>query len=145
MSQNPNAKVTKEELILRDFAMAYPGATEDFPWGHRAIKVNKKAFIFMATDDDGRWGLSVKLPVTGGMALSLPFCEPTGYGMAKYGWVSVTLNGKKKPPLELVKKFIDESYRAIAPKRLVKQLDGGAAATKTAAKKPPKKVAARKR
>jgi predicted DNA-binding protein (MmcQ/YjbR family) len=34
---------------LRAAAMAFPGTTEDFPWGHPAYKVaGKKAFCFLA-------------------------------------------------------------------------------------------------
>lgn len=123
MTQKANAKVSREELILRECALGYPEATEDFPWGHRAIKVKKKAFVFMGTSDSGEFGLSVKLPQTAGMAVSLPFCRPAGYGLAKSGWVDVVMNGARRPPLELVKQFIDESYRAVAPKTLVKRLD----------------------
>src|SRR5690242_2172301 len=49
------------ELALRDFALGYPGTHEDFPWGHRALKVKGKAFLFMGSEDGGL-GLSVKLP-----------------------------------------------------------------------------------
>lgn len=131
MSHNRNAKVTQTELTLREYAMSFPQATEDFPWGHRAIKVNKKAFVFMGTDEDGRFGISVKLPVTGGVALTLPFCRPTGYGLGKSGWVDAGFPAGTQSgdvPVGLLKQFIEESYRAVAPKTLVKLLAGGAAA-----------------
>jgi predicted DNA-binding protein (MmcQ/YjbR family) len=56
-AQRPN----RREAALRDFALTYPEAHEDFPWGHRAIKVRGKAFVFMSKDEPGL-GLSVKLP-----------------------------------------------------------------------------------
>lgn len=121
----PTKKVKSSavELKLRDFAMTFPEATEDFPWGHRAIKVKGKAFIFMGGfEGKPGFGLSVKLPVTGGVALSLPVCEPTGYGLGKSGWVSADF-GTGKVPVSMVKAWIEESYRAIAPKTLVKRLD----------------------
>ena len=31
------------ELALREAGMAYPEVTEDFPWGHRTLKVKGKA------------------------------------------------------------------------------------------------------
>ena len=31
--------------VLREFAMAYPTAYEEFPWGHCAIKVNERIFL----------------------------------------------------------------------------------------------------
>ena len=117
------AKPKQVEAELRDFAMKYPGATEDFPWGERAIKVNGKAFVFMRASDDGV-SLSVKLPQSRDMAVDFPWAEPTHYGLGKHGWVTATLD-LKKPPLDLIKAWIDESFRAVAPKKVVKQLDAG--------------------
>jgi predicted DNA-binding protein (MmcQ/YjbR family) len=113
--------MTKAEEILRELAMGYPEATEDFPWGHRAIKVRKKAFVFMS-NDDGEFSMSVKLPQSCDMAHDLPFAEPTGYGLGRAGWITARFPAKAKPPLDLLKAWIDESYRAIAPKKLVKLL-----------------------
>jgi len=56
----------------------------------------------------------------------LPFCEPTAYGLGKAGWVSAT-PAPGQIDLEMFKQWIDESYRAQAPKKLVAQLDGGIA------------------
>ncbi len=105
---------------LRTFALTFPEAYEEFPWGHSAMKVNKKAFLFMSIDEKGIFSISVKLPQSRDMAADLPFTEPTGYGLGKSGWVTATLTDEKA--LDLIKAWIGESYRAIAPKRLVKQL-----------------------
>ena len=113
--------------VLRAFALGYPGAHEEFPWGERVAKVKGKVFVFLGRDEEGL-GLSVKLPQSRTMALGLPFASPTAYGLGKSGWVTVEFGPKAKPPLDLLKTWIDESYRAVAPKTLVKQLDGGAAA-----------------
>jgi hypothetical protein len=67
--------------------------------------------------------LSVKLPSTGWEALMLPFAKPTGYGLGKSGWVSAEFQLSDRPPLRLLKSWIDESYRAIAPKKLVATLE----------------------
>ena len=58
---------------LRDFALALPEATEDFPWGERVAKVNKKVFVFLGVDPvpGGEMSLSVKLPESGEEALDL--------------------------------------------------------------------------
>jgi len=111
----------KIESDLRAFALEYPETHEDFPWGERAIKVKGKAFIFMRAGDD-EVSLSVKLPNSRDMALDLPWAEPTHYGLGKHGWVTAHLWPKEKPPLDLIRKWIDESYRAVAPKTLVKTL-----------------------
>jgi predicted DNA-binding protein (MmcQ/YjbR family) len=109
---------------LRDFALAYPGAHEEFPWGERVIKVKGKVFVFLGRDEDGL-GLSVKLPQSRLMALDLPFTSPTAYGLGKAGWVSAQFGAKDKPPLDVLKAWIDESYRAVAPKRMIAELDKG--------------------
>jgi predicted DNA-binding protein (MmcQ/YjbR family) len=112
-------KAKKAETALRKFALGFPDAREEFPWGDRVVKVGKKVFVFMGTTEDGGFGLSVKLPATGPMALLLPFASPTGYGLGKSGWVSAQFGPKDAPPLDLLRAWIDESYRAIAPKKLV--------------------------
>src|SRR2546422_9260418 len=102
---------------LRKRALSYPGATEDHPWGETAIKVNGKVFVFLGDD-----GLSVKLPKSRDMAHDIPFAEPTHYGLGKHGWVTVHFGGKAKPPLNLIEAWIDESYRAVAPKKYAASL-----------------------
>ena len=109
------------EATLREFALGYPGAREEFPWGERVVKVGKKVFVFMGMADGDGLGLSVKLPDSGPMALLLPFATPTGYGLGKSGWVSARFAPSDDPPLALLRDWIDESYRAVAPKTLVAQ------------------------
>ncbi len=110
------------ETKLRAIAMKYPEVHEDFPWGERAIKVKGKAFIFMRADDD-ELSLSVKLPRSRDMAVDLPFAEPTHYGLGKHGWVTASFKKSAKPPMDLLKAWIDESFRAVAPKKIVAGLD----------------------
>lgn len=57
------------------------------------------------------------------MALDLPYAAPTGYGLGKSGWVTFTPSQDEMPALEQLKEWIDESYRAQAPRKLVKELD----------------------
>jgi predicted DNA-binding protein (MmcQ/YjbR family) len=116
---------SKAELELRDYGMCFPEVTEDFPWGHRTLKVKKKAFVFMGSETGG-FGLSVKLPESGQAALSLPFTEPTGYGLGKSGWVSANFPPKADVPVELLKNWLRESYLAVAPKKLASLVGGGA-------------------
>ena len=123
---------------LMKLAAAFPGAEEAHPWGDTVFKVNKKVFVFMGTHDDGSVGTSTKLPHSGGMALSLPFTEPTGYGLGKSGWVSAKFKPNEKVPYELINEWLKESYLAVAPVKMVKAfLEGaqvGAAAPKKRAK-----------
>jgi hypothetical protein len=67
--------------------------------------------------------LSVKLPYTSEVALDLPFARPTGYGLGKWGWVSFAPADGEIPPLEQLKDWVEESYRAQAPRKLVWRAD----------------------
>jgi predicted DNA-binding protein (MmcQ/YjbR family) len=113
----------RDESRLLDFALAYPEARLEFPWGERAVKVNKKVFVFANVIDDSL-GISVKLPQSGPVALKHPFAKPTGYGLGKTGWVTARFAPQEKAPLPLLRGWIDESYRAVAPQKLVAQLPG---------------------
>ena len=109
------------EAALRSFALGFPEAREDFPWGERVIKVGKKVFVFMGLGDGGL-SLSVKLPESHIMALMLPFAEPTGYGLGKSGWVTARFDSQERPPEHMLCEWVEESYRAVAPKKLVAAL-----------------------
>lgn len=109
---------------LRAFGMAYPGAHSKSPWpGHDDLAVRDKTFAYLPVEGDP-FSLSVKLPYTGEVALGLPYARPTGYGLGKSGWVSFSPSEAEIPALSRLKDWIDESYRAQAPRKLVKELDG---------------------
>lgn len=143
MAAQKKSAFLKAENELRDFAMSYPEAHEDFPWGERAIKVNKKVFVFMYSGD-GKLHLSVKLPQSAGAALLFPFAQPTGYGLGKSGWVSSVFEGKEEVPVAILKNWITESYKAVAPKKLVKALEPAPEKPELSAKTATKKTAPRK-
>lgn len=104
-------------------ALALPGAWEDHPWeGDRVAKVGKKIFAFLSHDDAGSIG--VKLPRSGGFALTLPCATPMGYGLGRHGWVTLRLDDPSLPDLDLLGEWIEESYGAVAPKRLTDRLGG---------------------
>ena len=54
-------RLTREGTALRKLALSYPEATEHMPWGHHAIKVKGKSFLFLAADAE-TFSLSAKLP-----------------------------------------------------------------------------------
>src|SRR3954470_16029706 len=114
-------KLTRDGARLRKLALSYPEAHEDMPWGHHAIKVKGKSFVFLAADGD-TFSLSAKLPSSAQVAVKLPFASLTEYGLGKSGWVTARFPRKARIPVDLLALWIDESYRAIAPKRLVSQL-----------------------
>jgi predicted DNA-binding protein (MmcQ/YjbR family) len=131
-------KPSRFEEMLRRHGLRKPGATEAFPWGHRALKVRNKAFAFIVGEDDGTVTVSVKLPMSGYQALALPFVRPTEYGLGRAGWVTARI-----PPSASTRgiyarqalDWLDESYAAIAPKRLLNQPAKPARRPKRAARK----------
>lgn len=117
---------TTDALVaeLRAYGLTFPGAHRKAPWPeHDDLAVNDKTFAYLPAAGADRFSLSVKLPYTHPVALDLPFAAPTAYGLGKSGWVSFTPAGDQIPPFDQLKEWIEESYRAQAPKRLVKALD----------------------
>ncbi|QAY79120.1 MmcQ/YjbR family DNA-binding protein [Sphingosinicella sp. BN140058] len=117
--------MTGEDVLkaLRAWGLGFPGAHSKSPWpGHDDLAVNDKTFAYLAADGEP-FSLSVKLPYTHSVALDLRFAKPTGYGLGKSGWVTMTPGDEEMPSLDQLKDWIDESYRAQAPKRLVRELD----------------------
>jgi predicted DNA-binding protein (MmcQ/YjbR family) len=124
-------------LALRTFGLAYPGAHTKSPWpGHLDLAVNDKTFAYLSVEGDP-FSIGCKLPHSGALALMLPFASPTAYGLGKSGWVTAKPDADEPIPVELFKTWIDESYRAQAPKRLLASLGEQPAAKKPAAKKKP--------
>ncbi|MBZ4319989.1 MmcQ/YjbR family DNA-binding protein [Streptomyces huiliensis] len=125
MARTPAPLVARAKV--RAFALGLPGAVEDFPWGESAVvKVNKKIFVFLGDEENAEGtGISVKLKdeEAHGHALAVPGAAPTAYGLGRHGWVSVPLAGGGVP-VELLCDWVEESYRCVAPKRLVAELDG---------------------
>ena len=121
MIPSPRSKMTPFEETVRKYALSFPESHEDFPWGHRAFKVKKKVFVFMGSEE-GVTSFSFKLQKSNKSALKLPFAAPTHYGLGKHGWVTLTFDLGDELPMELILKWIEESYRAIAPKTLIKKL-----------------------
>ena len=109
---------------LRAWGLSLPGAHSKAPWPeHDDLAVNDKTFAYLPAKGQ-TFSLSCKLPYTGHDALRLSFAEPTGYGLGKSGWVSFTPAEDEVPPIDQLKEWVEESYRAQAPRRLVKELDG---------------------
>lgn len=115
----PQALKHADAKALRAAALAYPTTVEDFPWGDRAMKVGgKKVFLFLGGDEEGGFSCSMKLPFRAEEALKLKNTQPTPYGLGRAGWVSFTFTPKAKVPLAKMLDWLDESWRAVAPKKL---------------------------
>jgi predicted DNA-binding protein (MmcQ/YjbR family) len=78
-------------------------------------------FVVMRESATG-FVVTVKLPVSRYFALEYPFTQPTGYGLGKSGWVTASFGSGDEVPLDVIEAWVDESYRAVAPKKIVSAL-----------------------
>jgi predicted DNA-binding protein (MmcQ/YjbR family) len=141
MPRNKTAADRRRDA-LRKLGRGFPGAHLKSPWPtHKDLAVNDKTFAYLSTDGEP-FSISCKLPESHEAAMTLPHTSPTGYGLGRSGWVTATPPEDDMFPMEVFEEWIEESYRAQAPKRLVKELDAsrrgagaqGAAPRKKAAK-----------
>jgi hypothetical protein len=131
MPREPNRLSPDPIEHLRQYGLRrFPEAETRSPWpGHLDLVVRDKTFAWLTAPDTAP-SLGLKLPLSRDIALQLPGAVPTAYGLGRSGWVTLdpsTAGGL--PPLEVLEEWLEESYRAQAPKRLVAQLDGEAAAS----------------
>jgi len=130
MAKKKSLATDKALQELRAFGLAYPGAHTKSPWpGHLDLAVNDKTFAYLSIEGEP-FRISCKLPRSADVALLLPFCKPAAYGLGKSGWVSASFPEGKALPVGMLEEWIDESYRAQAPKKLLAQLDTAAPAAK---------------
>jgi predicted DNA-binding protein (MmcQ/YjbR family) len=114
-----------------------PGAYEDRPWGSVHCKVDGKIFVGWGKHDDGGWSVGFKTDKElQGMLIESDRRFTMAAYVGKHGWVDMRVGDK--PDFAELERFIVDSYRRIAPKKRVKELDamaGGAAPAKKAAAK----------
>ena len=108
-------------VAARAFAAGLPDAWEDHPWGESVYKVGKKVFVFFGVlETDTGLRLTVKLRDSHEEAMSMPWVVPSGYGLDRGGWV--TCAAPDDAPLEMITSWIEESYRIVAPKKLIARI-----------------------
>lgn len=108
---------------LRKFALSYPDAREGIACKgttleKRTITAGGKAFLFIGAAD-----LMLKLRDSLAEAADVVRQAPAHGKVGANGWVTITLAGIDATPVEMLKRWVDESYRLLAPKRLVAALD----------------------
>jgi predicted DNA-binding protein (MmcQ/YjbR family) len=116
------AKSSELMASLTSLALEFPGAWPDSPWGDSVVKVGAKIFVFLGDNEEDS-SITVKVPESHEHAMSFEGAAPTGYGLGKAGWVTIPVGGVSRGDAEVLHDFVEESYRTIAPKRLIKELD----------------------
>jgi predicted DNA-binding protein (MmcQ/YjbR family) len=84
------------------------------------VKVRGKIFVFLGPE--GSRSIAVKLAESHAHALAVDGAKPAGYGLGKAGWVTVPLRAPGVS-LDVLRDWVEESYRIVAPKRLIAALD----------------------
>ena len=105
---------------LRSLAMAYPHAKETSP---TTIGVNGQEFLGLSGSDVVIF-IVLKLPISLRSALSHSFVQrANSESLRSANGVVVRLLASDKVPFSLLSDWLDESYRAVAPKDFVRAVD----------------------
>ena len=104
---------------LRKIALAFPEVEEGIACKGTAIecatfKVRGKAFLFV-----GRADVRVKLSASLAEVAKVAAKEPDRYQAGAHGWVKVTFGDDEPLPVDALSRWIEESYRLLAPKQPV--------------------------
>jgi predicted DNA-binding protein (MmcQ/YjbR family) len=138
------------ERLLK-IVLRLPGAYEDRPWGSVHCKVAGKIFVGWGRHEDGE--MQIGLRVDKELQAVLVASDPR-FTIAKYVGQhgGVDMRPGPAPSWEEIEHLIVGSYRIIAPKKLVKELDARAgggdapgANEKAAVRGAPRKAAAAKK
>jgi|GEM_PF-1510346 len=130
---------------LRLLALKYPEAEEAIACRGTALecstyKAGNKAFLFIGAAE-----LRLKLGDSLAEADRLAAKSPQVCAVGANGWVKVTLSKDQAPPAGLLERWIDESYRLLAPKKLVALLAAGGLRAAGPTKATAKNIASKKR
>jgi hypothetical protein len=99
---------------LRKAALRYPGteegvACEGTPIESRTVKARNKAFLFL-TFGHARLKLRESLPE----AIKLAQKKPAQFQVGSGGWVKATFSADGSTPIDVLERWIGESYRLMA-------------------------------
>ena len=118
--------MTKEKIDalferIREICLALPEVQEVEAWGHPTFRAPKKMFAAIGAELTGEptLGLKVGFPRQDEL-LEDPRFIPTPYA-AHQGWVSLKLQTRMN--WQEVSGLVEEAYRQVALKRLIKMLD----------------------
>src|SRR6266550_215781 len=121
----------------RAFALSLPNAEEDSPWDDVVVKVRLKPgvppwrkfgegvygpmFLWLGRREVDTPSVSVKLSRSHDAAVAIAGATPTTMsGLGHWGWLTVMVD---RVDGDLIEDWIEESYRNVAPKRIVSELD----------------------
>ncbi len=109
---------------IRAICLAYPEAEEQTTWGHPTFRVRNKIFASAGLSEDDDTLVTMAMKVAAGEQRSLlatghPFFMPRYVGSK--GWIGVVVDSSTD--WDEIAELVDDSYREIAPKRLIAELE----------------------
>ena len=111
---------------LRKICLALPEATEKEAWGEPTFRVRGKMFGMYANDHHGDGRIALWFNAPDGAQQTLVDNDPKRFFVPPYmgprGWVGVRLD--RDVDWGLVAALLEEAWRMVAPKKLLKELDG---------------------
>lgn len=127
MTHHPSRPVSKAEQAILDRLKKITAKLPDViverdGFGHSVLKVAKRSFVIVGAGDGEKPGLSVKTdPVTQDLLVRQGPFERTPF-IGQHGWV--TVRGKANElPWPAIDGLVEDAWRAVAPKRLLKRID----------------------
>ena len=111
---------------VREFALSYPKAFEDFPWGVPVVKIATGSkwpplFLWLGVRDADAHAVYVKLTNSYEQAVAIAGAFPTTMsGVGQWGRLTEPL---PVADVDLLLDWVDESYRNVAPRKFVALLD----------------------
>ena len=106
---------------IRQIAESFPEVSVGTVCNKDAYKARNKNFLFLWADDT-EYKLKLKLADNLPEVQKLAKAEPDFYSVGSSGWVDIEMPLKKSPPKAILRRWIEESFRLNAPKKLVAEL-----------------------
>lgn len=107
--------------FLRDQAMQLPETSEGTSCVNRAFKARKKNFLFVG-EKEKESQVRIMLKLTDSLAAAQALRDPR-IGVGTTGWLTIEFGYDDPVDADLLAGWVRESFRALAPKTLIKQLD----------------------
>jgi hypothetical protein len=116
------SKMLDPVQTLREIALAYPESSETTSCNKAAFKAGKKSFLFVGQKEDS-YNVMLKLGDSLDEATLLESKRPENFNVGKGGWTTLRFPLTDSPDGDLFDRWIEESYRLLATKTLVRELD----------------------
>ena len=108
---------------IRSHALTFPQTVEGSSCVNRAFKAGGKNFAFLGEKDD-ECRLRLKLDASISDLEQRAVSDPERWQVGKGGWVLVKFPPSDAPKIADLRRWITESFRLLAPKKIVAEFDG---------------------